>query len=66
MVTLVREDTAEYHCTTGLVALEKVVDQQRTLPAEYRDASQTMIAPAFSAYALPLLGGPLPAYPELV
>lgn len=65
MVTLVREETAKYHCTTGLVGLEQVVGQKRTLPGEYRDASQTMITLAFARYALPLLGEPLPVYPRL-
>lgn len=65
MVTLVREATTKYHCTTGLVELEQVIGQQRSLPDEYRDANQTMITPAFATYALPLLGDPLPDYPEL-
>lgn len=65
MVTLIREPTTRYRCTTGLVELEQVVGQQRHLPDEYRDAHQTMITPAFATYALPLLGDPLPDYPEL-
>lgn len=66
MVTLIREEGPTYHCTTGSVALSSVADQQRTLPAEFFDAERAMITTRFSDYALPLLGDPLPVYPQLV
>jgi 6-phosphofructokinase 1 len=65
MVTLVRQENPEYHCTTGLVPLAQVANVQRVLPAEYLNASWTMVTSAFTRYALPLIGEPLPVYPRL-
>lgn len=65
MVTLVRHTTPEYHCTTGLVALERIANEQRLLPDEYLTADKTMVTQAFYDYALPLIGEPLPAYPRI-
>lgn len=65
MVTLVRQEDSKYHCTTGLVSLSEVANVQRVLPAEYLNASRTMVTPAFTRYALPLIGEPLPVYPRL-
>jgi 6-phosphofructokinase len=56
MVTLIRHDEPAYHCTTGLVELDKIANRQRLLPAEYLDATRTMVTPAFHEYALPLVG----------
>jgi ATP-dependent phosphofructokinase / diphosphate-dependent phosphofructokinase len=60
MVTLERQDIPTYHCTTGFVTLEKMVNQQRFLPDAYLDAEKGMVTQAFYNYALPLLGDPLP------
>lgn len=65
MVTLVRHDEPAYHCTTGLAELAQVANVQRLLPAEYLDASKTMVTQAFYDYALPLIGAELPQYPRL-
>lgn len=65
MVTLLRQDRPGYQCTTGLAALSAVANVQRLVPETYLDASKTMVTPAFFAYALPLIGEPLPAYPRL-
>jgi 6-phosphofructokinase 1 len=65
MITLIRDPTPTYHCTTGLVELAQVVGQTRPLPDEFLDASKTMVTQAFYDYALPLLGDPLPVYPKL-
>lgn len=65
MVTLVRQDEPEYHCTTGLVELEKIANKQRLLPDEYLTSDKTMVTPAFYKYALPLIGEQLVKYPEL-
>lgn len=65
MVTLLRQDEPQYHCTTGLAALSEVANVQRILPEDYLDVSSTMVTPAFMHYALPLIGEPLPAYPRL-
>ncbi|HEY7414282.1 MAG TPA: 6-phosphofructokinase, partial [Ktedonobacteraceae bacterium] len=65
MVTLIRHDEPTYHCTTGLVDLDKVANMQRLLPAEYLDTSRTMVTPAFHAYASPLVGGELTHHARL-
>ncbi len=65
MVTLVRHNEPQYHCTTDLVALEKTANSQRLLPSEYLDESKTMMSPAFYDYSLPLIGNPLPQHAKL-
>ena len=65
MVTLERQDSAMYRCSTSLVELEKVVNKQRSLPDAYLDAGKCMITQTFYDYALSLLGDPLPVYPKL-
>jgi 6-phosphofructokinase 1 len=65
MVILVRQDQPAYHCTTGLANLTEIANVQRVLPDMYLDASQTMVTPAFTEYALPFIGKPLPIYPRL-
>ncbi len=65
MVTLVRHTMPTYYCTTGLVELESVANMLRLLPADYIDASGTMVTQAFYDYALPLIGESLPDYPRL-
>jgi len=65
MVTLVRHMDPNYHCTTGLVELASVANEQRLMPDEYLDADKTMVTQAFYDYALPLIGDPLPYYVKL-
>jgi 6-phosphofructokinase len=65
MVTLVRRNEAEYHCTTGLVELSQVANQQRLLPDEYLNESKTMVTQAYRDYALPLVGEPLQHFSAL-
>jgi 6-phosphofructokinase 1 len=65
MVVLLRQDTPEYHCTTGLVELDRVANVQRLLPAEFLNTDKTMITPAFLQYARPLIGEALPVYQKL-
>jgi 6-phosphofructokinase len=65
MVTLVRSDEPTYHCTTGLVDLVKIANEQCVLPDEYLDKSKTMVTQAFYNYALPLIGEPLPQHIQL-
>jgi 6-phosphofructokinase 1 len=65
MVTLVRHDQPSYHCATDLVDLAEIANVQRLLPAEYLDASKTMVTQSFFDYALPLIGEPLPQYKRL-
>jgi 6-phosphofructokinase len=65
MVTLVRHNEPEYHCTTGLADLAQVANVQRLLPDEYLDESKTMVTQAFQDYALPLIGAPFPQYARI-
>ena len=65
MVTLVRQMTPTYYCTTRLVELAKVANAQRLLPDEYLDENKTMVTGAFYDYALPLIGKPLPHHPQI-
>ncbi|HCI78419.1 MAG TPA: 6-phosphofructokinase, partial [Ktedonobacter sp.] len=65
MVTLVRHNGPRYHCTTGLVGLKDVANQQRLLPDDYLNESKTMVTQAYRDFALPLIGEPLQHYPTL-
>ena len=65
MVILLRQDKPAYHCTTGLAELSKIANAQRLLPANFLDATGTMVTQAFLSYAQPLIGEPLPVYPRL-
>jgi 6-phosphofructokinase len=65
MVTLVRQHEPAYSCTTGLVDLAKIANEQRLMPHEYIDESKTMVTQAFYDYALPLIGDPLPHHAKI-
>lgn len=65
MVILVREDSAEYRSTTGLITLDKMANQEKTLPDSYMDYQKRLPTQQFIDYALPLLGDPLPRFAAL-
>ena len=65
MVTLVRQPGPDYACETSLVPLERIANAQRLVPPEFLDEHGTGVTEAFRAYALPLLGEPLPTYVRL-
>ncbi len=65
IVTLQRQPGPEYACTAGLAPLSAVAHAERRLPDEFLPAAG-QIAPAFAAYARPLIGAPLPQYAQLV
>ncbi|QBD82255.1 6-phosphofructokinase [Ktedonosporobacter rubrisoli] len=65
MITLVRHNEPEYHCTTDLVELAQIANKQRLLPDEYLDESKTMVTQAFYNYAMPLIGEPLARHARL-
>ena len=65
MVTLVRQATAPYSCTTGLAELANVANRQKLMPDEYLNTDKTMVTQAFYDYALPLIGDRLPQYTTL-
>jgi ATP-dependent phosphofructokinase / diphosphate-dependent phosphofructokinase len=62
MVTLVRESTEPYRCTTGLADLDKVANAEKIMPKEFINEVGNDVTEAFVAYARPLIGGPLPEY----
>ena len=65
LVTLVRESTEPYRCTTGLAPLAEIANVERRLPDEFLDEAGTFVTPAFVAYAQPLIGDPIPRYVRL-
>jgi len=65
MVTLVRHNDPQYHCTTSLAELAQVANKQLLLPQDYMNDTKTMVTQAFYDYALPLIGNPLNRYPTL-
>jgi 6-phosphofructokinase 1 len=65
MVTLVRHNDPQYHCTTGLVELVQVANQQFFMPRVYMNDTKTMVTQAFYDYALPFIGEPLNTYPTI-
>jgi 6-phosphofructokinase 1 len=65
MVTLVRESDDPYRCGFDSVALEAIANTERRLPDAFIGADGRSLTDAFVAYALPLLGAPLPDYARL-
>jgi ATP-dependent phosphofructokinase / diphosphate-dependent phosphofructokinase len=65
MVTLIRHTEPEYHCSTGLVELTHIANEQRIMPDAYLDERKMMATQAFYDYALPLIGEPLPKHAAL-
>jgi ATP-dependent phosphofructokinase / diphosphate-dependent phosphofructokinase len=66
MVGFVRRDGTPYHSDLLPVDLRVVANRQRVLPAEFLGNAPFQVAPAFSAYALPLIGEPIAPYPRLL
>jgi 6-phosphofructokinase 1 len=62
MVGFNRKPGEKYAMGFAPVPLEKIPNHERYLPAEFFDASKNMIRPAFTEYALPLLGKDLPHF----
>ncbi|CAN5640654.1 6-phosphofructokinase [soil metagenome] len=63
MVTLEREPGPEYHCSTGLTALESVANTERMLDDAFIKDDGMGLTRAFFDYALPLIGSePFPPY----
>jgi len=56
MVTLVRQEDAEYAISTGLAPLERVALVERLFPAAWRNRSGNDVLPQFRDYAAPLVG----------
>jgi ATP-dependent phosphofructokinase / diphosphate-dependent phosphofructokinase len=64
MVTLVREESAEYRVSTGLAPLEKVASSERLFPVAWRNAPDGDAMAAFRDYVVPLVGT-ISHYPRL-
>jgi ATP-dependent phosphofructokinase / diphosphate-dependent phosphofructokinase len=65
MVTLERSLGPRYEVRTGTAPLEVVANQQKRLPDEFISARGNALTEAFVAYALPLIGDPLPDFLHL-
>ena len=61
MVTLVREDSKKYKCTTGTAALQEVAVRAKPMPDEFINAEGNFITNEFLEYLRPLVGE-LPDY----
>jgi len=62
MVTLVRAPGKIYHCSTGLVALEKVANVTKAVPRNFINKEGNGMTDEYRRYAMPLIGDPLPKY----
>ena len=60
MVTLIREDGAEYKCSTGLALLSDVANGEKKVPANYINAQGNHITDAMRDYVRPLVMGEAP------
>ncbi len=65
MITLQRVRSSDYRVSTSTIALDVVANQQRRLPDEFVNAQGNGMSPAFTAYATPLLGPPLPTFQRI-
>ena len=66
IVTLERQPGDKYACTTGLAPLEEVAGKVKRMPEEYLDPTNYMVTQAFTEYARPLIGAPLPRFSGLL
>jgi ATP-dependent phosphofructokinase / diphosphate-dependent phosphofructokinase len=60
MVSLERTSNDPYQVTTGTTPLDVVANQQKRLPPEFINDQGHGLTDAFTAYAAPLIGEPLP------
>jgi ATP-dependent phosphofructokinase / diphosphate-dependent phosphofructokinase len=65
MVTLERVEAANYEVRTGTAPLEVIANQQKRLPPEFIAPQANGLTDAFTAYARPLIGDPLPEFSSL-
>ncbi len=60
MVTLVRESSSPYECTTGLAELLDVANGEKILPREFINEAGNHITEAMKDYVIPLMQGEVP------
>ena len=65
MVTLVRDESEQYSCTTGLAPLGEVAGRVKEMPSSYLDPSNYGVTDDFIRYAQPLIGESLPKFERL-
>ncbi|MBN9388248.1 MAG: 6-phosphofructokinase [Chloroflexi bacterium] len=67
MVTLLRgqDENGGYKCEYGVTALENIANTEHKMPVSYINAAGNFVTQDFIDYALPLIGGPIPAYLKL-
>jgi 6-phosphofructokinase 1 len=66
MTALQRTEGAEYNCTYERVALDSVLDEERSLPSHFMNETGNMVTQDFRNYAAPLIGDSLPQYTRLI
>ncbi len=60
MVTLIREDSDQYNCTTGLTPLSEVANGEKKVPLQYINKAGNGITQAMKDYVRPLVQGQAP------
>ncbi|PZC45674.1 MAG: 6-phosphofructokinase 1 [Chloroflexi bacterium] len=65
MVTLVRQPGEKYECTTDTAPFELVAGKVWRMPESYLDPANYQVTQAFTDYARPLIGAPLPHFGRL-
>jgi 6-phosphofructokinase 1 len=65
MITLIRRAGGEYGCETGITELARVANVHRPMPLEFFSEDGHGVSGAFTAYARPLIGEPLPQHARL-
>jgi 6-phosphofructokinase 1 len=60
MITLLRSDTPEYNCTTGLADLSDVANGEKKVPPEFINQQGNHITDAMRDYVRPLIQGEAP------
>ena len=65
MVTLERSSTEHYTIETSTTPLSVVANQQKRVPREFINPRGNGLTSAFTDYARPLIGGPLPDFTRL-
>ena len=66
MVTLVRQGSKKYTCSTGLAPLEQVAGRVFQMPGEHLHPADYTVTQEFIQYARPLIGAPLPRFGRLL
>ncbi len=61
-ITLVRISDKPYQCTTGVVEIEKIANQEKKIPIEWINDTHTDMLLPFFEYARPLIQGELPPF----